>query len=393
MSAAWSRPVALVLLRRSEHVLFAVLLLVGVIGAEAGPRRWLLAGGAVGLAGWYAAGVVLARRSRARRWAAGWLVVLTAGWAGLVAASVSFVWLAFPLFLLYTQMLPLVLSVPAVVVVTAGAVTAIALDRGRLDSATVVGPLVGATVAVVITVVYRDLAEQVRQRAALIDQLTATRDRLAASERRAGVLSERERLAREIHDTVTQSLTSIVLVLRTARDTDPTLAAALRAQLDTAIAAARTALTDTRRLVRDLTPAELAGRSLPDALSRIVADQPGLVARLHVEGEPVPVPTPAAVAVLRGAQEALANVRAHARARRVEVTLTFLPDTLSLDVVDDGVGFDPLLPMGPSTGTGLGLTGLRARAAEVGGSVEIDSAPRRGTALNLTVPRREPTDD
>ncbi|WP_238006107.1 sensor histidine kinase [Dactylosporangium sp. AC04546] len=393
MSNGWSRPVALVLLRRSEHVLFVGLLMLGVAGAwRTGSRHWVLAAGAVGVASWYLVGMLLARRSRARWQAAGWLVVLTAGCAALAVGSVSFVWLAFPLFLLYTQLLPLAASVPAVALATVGTIAAIALDRGRLDAPAVVGPLVGAAIAVVITVVYRDLAEQVRQRAELIDELTAARDQLAAAERRAGVLAERERLAREIHDTITQSLTGIVLVLRTARDTDPAQVPALHAQLDTAITAARAALTDTRRLVRALTPAELASRSLPEALGRIVADQPGAGTRLHVEGEPVGLPTPVAVTLLRGAQEALANVRAHARARRVEVTLTFLPEAISLDVVDDGIGFDPALPVGPSTGTGLGLAGLRARAAEVGGSIEVDSAPGRGTALNLTVPRGEATD-
>jgi signal transduction histidine kinase len=286
-------------------------------------------------------------------------------------------------------------------------------------------------------VVYRDLAEQVRQRAELIDELTAAQDRLAATQRQAGVLAERERLAREIHDTVTQNLTSIVLVLRTARqaataaDTGSAVAhgdvaagsadaaadrdaagatpaaagdadatngepapaadrpgdSSLVGQLDTAIGAARGALADTRRLVRDLTPAELAGASLPDALRRIVAEQPGDRTHLHVEGDPGPLPTPVAVTLLRTGQEALANARAHAAADRVELTLTYLPDTVSLDVVDDGAGFDPARPLGATSGTGLGIAGMRARAEQVGGILSVDTAPGRGTAVNLTVPR------
>ncbi|HEY3501897.1 MAG TPA: sensor histidine kinase [Actinocatenispora sp.] len=392
MSDAWSRPVALVLLRRSEHLLFGALLVLGALGAWGGSRRWLLLAGAAGVAGWYALGVVLARRSRRRWLASGWLAVLTAGCVALTAGSVGFVWLAFPLFLLASQMLPLAAAIPAVAAITGAAIAAIAAGRGRLDAAAVIGPVVGAAVAVVISVVYRDLADQVRQRATLIAQLTATRDELAASQRQAGVLAERERLAREIHDTITQSLTSILLVLRTARDADPTRVDARRAELDTAIAAAGSALTDTRRLVADLTPAELTGQSLPQALRRVVAGQTDPPARLHVEGEPVAVPTPVAVALLRGAQEALANVRAHAKARRVEVTLTFLPDSISLDVLDDGIGFDPASPVGPSTGTGLGLAGIHARAAEVGASTQIDAAPGHGTAVNITVPRQEGRD-
>ncbi|WP_207123277.1 sensor histidine kinase [Actinocatenispora comari] len=428
-----SRPVALLLLRRSEHVLFVGLLALGAAGA-AGHRGWpVLLAGAILVAGWYAVGAVLARRRRTRGLAIGWLAVLVAGCAALAVGSASFVWLAFPLFLLGTQLLPLAASVPVVAALTAGTVVVIATDRGRWDAAAVVGPLVGALVAVMITVVYRDLAEQVRQRAELIDELTAAQDRLAASQRQAGVLAERERLAREIHDTVTQNLTSIVLVLRTARQSatatgtgsavdhrdaagrsvtaatdrdaaDATPAAdrargrpapatdrqrdsSLVEQLDTAIGAARGALADTRRLVRDLTPAELAGASLPDALRRIVAEQPGDRTHLHVEGDPGPLPTPVAVTLLRTGQEALANARAHAAADRIELTLTYLPDTVSLDVVDDGGGFDPARPLGATSGTGLGLAGMRARAEQVGGTLSVDTAPGRGTAVNLTVPR------
>ena len=391
-----ARPVALVLLRRSEHLLFAVLLALGAVGAWDVTRRWVLLAGVVGVAGWYALGVLLTGRGRRRWQAVGWLAVLTGGCAALTAGSAGFVWLAFPLFLLASQMLPLAAAIPAVLGITGGAIAAIAADRGRLDVPAVVGPLVGAGVAVMITVVYRDLAAQVRQRVLLIEELTAARDELAASQRRAGILAERERLAREIHDTITQSLNSIVLVLRTARDTDATTdrthAGALRAHLDTAIAAAGAALTDTRRLVADLAPAELTGRSLPQAMAAIVAAQTGPPARLHVDGDPVAVPTPVAVALLRGAQETLANVRAHAAARQVDVTLTFLPEAISLDVLDDGVGFDPAAPLGPTTGTGLGLAGLRARAAEVGGDVQIDASPGHGTAVNITVPRQETID-
>lgn len=387
-SSTGSRPIALSLLRRSEHVLFAALLIVGAVNTWQGlvARPWLLTAGAVLVAGWYVVGMVVARRSRVRWHAFGWLLVLTGGCAALVVGSAGFVWLAFPLFLLYAQLLPLSVAVPAVAVMTAGTIVAISVDRGQLTPAVVVGPLIGATVAVVITIIYKDLADQVRQRATLIEQLTATRDELAASQRQAGILAERERLAREIHDTITQSLTSIVLVLRTARDSDAGQQPALDGQLETALTAAQSALTDTRRLVADLTPSELSDRSLPEALQRVLADHSARKVPFHVEGEARAVPTPAAVALLRAAQEALANVEAHAGAERVQATLTFLPEVVSLDVVDDGAGFDPAVPLGPTTGTGHGLPGLRARAAEVGGTVEIDSAPGRGTAINLTVP-------
>ncbi|GAA4216395.1 sensor histidine kinase [Actinocatenispora rupis] len=369
---------SLVLLRRAEHVLFGALLVVGAVrtgGAAA-------VASAAALAGWYVLGIALARRGRGRTVGIVWLAVLAAGWAGLAVLSVDFVWLAFPLFLLAMQVLPAPLGVPAVVLLTAGAVTTIALHRGRFDPAAVLGPVVGAAVAVVITLVYRDLRRESARRADLLAELTEAQDRLARSERYAGTLAERERLAREIHDTVAQGLSGIVLVLRTARDADPDTA---RGAIDTATDAARTALADTRRLVRALTPAELAGRSLPEALRRVVAAAP--YATLTVDGEPAELPTPVEVALLRAAQEALHNVRAHAGAERAVVTLTYLPEVVRLDVVDDGRGFDPAVPPAASTtGTGLGLAAMRDRLAEVDGTLVVESAPGHGTALGVTVP-------
>lgn len=386
MAPVLSRPVAFDLLRRSEHLLFAVLLIVGVIGGWEQRLHLVLLVGAILVAGWYAVGIAIARRRRRRSWAWGWLAVLTLGAAGLAVGSAGFVWLAFPLFLLCAQLLPLRIAIPAVVLLTVGVVLRTAISRDGWDTSVVIGPVIGATVAVVISVVYRDLAEQTRQRTRLIDQLTSTRDELAAAERQSGMLAERERLARELHDTITQELTGIVLVLRATRD-DPR-----RDQLDSAIDSAQLVLAETRRMVQALTPTELSGRSLPEALQKVITGHLRTDAQLHREGQPRPVPTPVAVALLRATQEALANVTRHARAGRVEVTLTFLPGAISLDIVDDGIGFDPEQPYGPTTGTGLGLQGVRARVGDLNGTMEIESAPGQGAALNITVPEREAAD-
>lgn len=386
MSSLSSRPVALVLLRRAEHALFAALLVIGAVRAVlTGHHAVVAVGGAAAVAAWYLLGIVLARRRAPRAAALGWLLVLTAGCAALVVGSVDFVWLAFPLFLLYTQLLPLRAALPSVAVLTVGVIAALGVDRGVIDAAAVIGPIVGAAVAVVITVVYRDLRREAEARARLVDELTAAQERLAATQRRAGTLAERERVARDIHDTVTQSLSSIVLVLRSAREGYADAPPAARAQLQTALDAARAALEDTRRLIRALTPAELVGRSLPEALRRLVAHRADLDVQLVVDGDPYPLPTPVAVALLRAAQEGIANVSAHAGAGRVGLTLTFQPHAVSVDVVDDGKGFDPQRPGGPTTGTGMGLDVMRSRLAEVGGTLVVESAPGLGTALGATV--------
>ncbi|MGH8876383.1 MAG: sensor histidine kinase, partial [Stackebrandtia sp.] len=179
---------------------------------------------------------------------------------------------------------------------------------------------------------------------------------------------------------------TVLLLLRTAGRHWDAAPAAARGPLDDAESAARSALDDTRRLVRALEP-EAGETPLAAALSQLVeqATATGLVARLTVEGEPYPLPTPVEVALVRACQEALSNVRAHADARRSEVTLTFLPDSVRLDVADDGHGFDPREPRSDTTGTGLGLDSMRRRLSEIAGRVDIESSPA-GTALSVAVP-------
>ncbi|WP_027341180.1 sensor histidine kinase [Hamadaea tsunoensis] len=356
------------LLRRAEHVLFAVLLVVGAVSASA-----YVLPAVVGA--WYAVGILLARPSgvpdvtRSRALPGLWLGALVAGWVGLTAVSASFVWLAFPLMLLGLHLLrpvPGHLLVVALVLASAAAFTA---HQGTFDPGALLGPVIGAGVAIVMNQVYGWL----RREADLLRELADARERLAATERRAGVLAERERLAREIHDTVAQDLSSILLHLRAA---PPAVGAAERT--------AMTALESARRLVRELTPAELSGGSLPDALARLAADlRPfGVATALVVDGEPAPLPTPVSVALLRVAQSALANVRTHSAARQAVVTLSFQNSAVRLDVADDGVGFDAeRVPAG-----GLGLPAMRKRVAEAGGVFVVEAAPGGGTAVSATVP-------
>ena len=383
-------PAALTLLRRAEHVLFVVLLLVGA-GRCITEQDHAVAAviGAAALLGWYVLGLVLARRAAGPAVALGWLLILTAGWFALIALSANFVWLVFPLMLLYLQLTPLRFAVPAVLVLTATTITALGVHRGQLDVAAVIGPILGAGVATVITLVYQGLRRESETRARLVTELTAAQQQLAATERRAGTLVERDRLARELHDTVAQSLASIVLLLRSASRSYTDAPPPARRQVDTALEAARSALNDTRRMVRALAPAELVDRPLDKALQRILdtSSQLGLHTSFVVDGDPAPLPTPTAVALLRVAQGALANVTTHAAATRVGVTLTFQPDAVSLDIVDDGRGFDPADTTPSATaGTGFGLRAMRSRLAEVGGTLVVESGPGDGTAISATIP-------
>ncbi|MGH8877114.1 MAG: sensor histidine kinase, partial [Stackebrandtia sp.] len=202
-----ARNVTLLLLRRTQHVLFAVLLIVGCVRAlNSGERSaWVLLAASALLAAWYGLGIVLSRTVPRPGYARGWLAFLVLGWIGLTLLSPDFVWLAFTLFLLAMQMLPGAAGPVSVAAMTAIAVLVSAWHTGGFTAAAALGPVIGATVAVVIMIVYRGLTREVETRNRLLAELSAAQDRLAAAERRAGTLDERQRLADGIHDTVAQS--------------------------------------------------------------------------------------------------------------------------------------------------------------------------------------------
>lgn len=208
------------------------------------------------------------------------------------------------------------------------------------------------------------------------------------------MLDERERLAREIHDTLAQGLSSIQLLVRAADrhlppDQDAARAAAL---IEQARLAAQDNLTEARRLVAALAPSELRRSSLVAALQRLcdtTTARTGIPIVFHQEGTLMPLPTPVETALLRIAQSALGNTTRHAHAGRAAVTLTIIETAVSLDIVDDGEGFDVsgvlAHPTVPGADGGFGLTSMRSRAAELGGTMTVESAPGQGTAVAITV--------
>jgi signal transduction histidine kinase len=230
---------------------------------------------------------------------------------------------------------------------------------------------------------------QSAHRADLIEQLERTRAELAAVERERGVLAERERLAREVHDTLAQGYTSIVVLSQTAAahlDTDP---AAARERLALIEEVARDNLEEARAMVAAFAPVALEDSTLVEALERLAerfTRETGLAVRVDtaaLAGE-VALRRDEEVVLLRGAQEALTNVRRHAGASSVVVRLSVTGESerrqVSLHVEDDGIGFDG------SAVRGSGLEGLRGRVAQVGGAVDVVSAPGEGTRVTLRVP-------
>src|SRR5215218_4039152 len=214
-----------------------------------------------------------------------------------------------------------------------------------------------------------------------------------SSGREAGLLDERQRLAREIHDTLAQGFTGIITNLTAAQMAQPQAAAGASSSrhLKDAERIARESLAEARRLVWALRPESLDRRSLSEALRRLAeawSEETGVRARAATSGTLRPLLPEIEVALLRTAQEALTNVHKHARATRVNITLSYMDDCVALDVVDDGVGFDLARkdPVEAYSASGFGLVAMRGRIEQLGGTLVVESTPGEGTALAAELP-------
>jgi signal transduction histidine kinase len=237
----------------------------------------------------------------------------------------------------------------------------------------------------VATITELERANTALQRA--LDENAALHAQLLVQAREAGVADERRRLAAEIHDTLAQGLTGIIAQLQVvAAAPDPAVA---RTHTDRALALARHSLGEARRSVHNLSPAALADDGLPDALRKTVTEwgeRAAVRAGFTVTGTAEPLHDEVAATLLRIAQEALSNTARHAAAARVGVTLSYMGDEITLDIRDDGKGFDPLTACRRTPTGGFGLDGMRARAERIAGSLTVESEPGQGTAVSARVP-------
>ncbi|MGC5011973.1 sensor histidine kinase [Streptosporangium sp. DT93] len=206
---------------------------------------------------------------------------------------------------------------------------------------------------------------------------------LLTQARQAGILDERGRMAREIHDTLAQGLTGIITQLRAAQRVEDS-----GTHVDLALGLAQDSLTEARRSVAALQPHQLENARLPEAMTTLARDwtrTTGVGLRVEVTGDRVPLSPAIEVTLFRVAQEALANVAKHAGATRAGLTLSYAGAVVLLDIRDDGTGVhDP-------DGKGFGLSSMRQRLRGVGGSLEIESTPGEGTAVSATVPALQGT--
>ncbi|MBB5618328.1 sensor histidine kinase [Microcella frigidaquae] len=231
------------------------------------------------------------------------------------------------------------------------------------------------------------MTELGEERGRLLVELQGAQEQIAALNREAGAAAEGERLARELHDTIAQDLTGLVMLAQRARRE----AAAPDGTLAMIEEGARAALGETRALVAAGAALDTDGLGLDGALQRLAERferETGVAVSLAID-EGVALSRDAEVVVLRCAQEALSNARKHARARQVVLDVGIAeggPERrIRLTVSDDGIGFDP-----DSAPAGFGLSGMNERLALVGGTLRATSAPGAGTVIVAELPASIP---
>ena len=235
-----------------------------------------------------------------------------------------------------------------------------------------------------------DISEQrrvaVAELEAALEENAGLHVQLVTQAREAGVLDERERMAREIHDTIAQGLTGVITQLEAALNAGDR-PADLERHLDAAVRLARESLTEARRSVEAVRPLPLENSRLPDALADVAerwSDVSGVAVRVATTGTARPLRPDVEVVLLRAAQESLSNVAKHAGASHTGITLSFMDDVVTLDVRDDGIGFAG--GNGGGDPGGYGLIGMRQRVEGLEGTLEIESGPGQGTAISVTIP-------
>jgi signal transduction histidine kinase len=243
--------------------------------------------------------------------------------------------------------------------------------------------LIGVIAAPVIGTVIITSIRQREKLAALVAELAATRAESARLSREAGAAAERERLAREIHDTLAQGFTSIVALAQAIEPELDSDTAAAKRHVELIRSTARENLAEARAMVAELTPTALHGDSLPAAIQRQcdrLSAECGIAATIRVDDKLPPLGMAIDVVLLRAAQEAFANIRKHSQASMVTVALSPVEHGVRLSVADNGIG------LADEHNEGFGLRGMRARATQVGGTMLVTPTPGGGTTVTVEVP-------
>lgn len=317
------------------------------------------------------------------------VAVTSALWVLLMAADPSYSLVGIGVLAQVYGSLPWRMSLPGGVVVIGIMSAPGFFDGNGFQRGDIVGALFGVGLMLMGSLSLRAMAVESARRRRLIEELQATREELARAERRAGMVDERQRLAAELHDTLTQGFTSIVMLLEATQHALDTNEAKAARHVESALGVARESLVEVRSLVWALRPEVLEHQTLAEALERVTSrlEEQGrgqVDTRMVVTGAERRLPAEVELTLLRAGQEALTNVHRHARAGRVTVTLSYMEDVVTLDVQDDGSGFDAQQPFSDSGRSGgLGLVSMRERVEDLGGALNLESAPGEGTCVAL----------
>ncbi|MGI5347116.1 sensor histidine kinase [Streptomyces sp. CA-250714] len=317
------------------------------------------------------------------------LVVLVAGMAvlsALLGGGAALFVVSLPLFWIHARgsRAPVLWSgAAAVVSVVAG------LPREQWNPEFFTGDLVitafGYAAGVGLGLWVRRLVAQGEERAHRLGaELASAQRQLAEAYQRQGAAEERERLAREIHDTLAQGFASIVVLAEAAQDNLPAAPGESLRQLESIERTARENLAEARVLVGSAPRSGIAPGSVAATLRRTL-DRFAQDTGIHVETDlqDVACDQPTRIALLRCTQESLANVRKHAAASTVGLLLTHDADRIELEITDDGKGFVV------ERARGFGLDGMDRRLAELGGELTVTSAPGEGTRILAALPVTE----
>jgi len=232
------------------------------------------------------------------------------------------------------------------------------------------------------------IIKQSTDRQRLIDELTRSRANLMRVEREAGRLNERQRLARDIHDTLAQHFTSIIMHLAAVKHSNPE---SVQSEVQQAEDVARDGLDEIRRIVWDMQPEQIEKASLIEAVEELAARwsaENSVQVKMAVTGTPRSLTSSAETALLRISQEAMHNINKYAQAKNVNITFSFMEDIFVMDIADDGMGFEP-----SNIKNGFGMKTMRDRAEELSGSFTIESERGAGTAIAVSIPIAEENDD
>jgi signal transduction histidine kinase len=334
------------------------------------------------------AGIVLCvlfveRRARQTRVFVGLVVAL---WVLAVWASPAAVAAVPAMYPLVFGTLPLRAAAVATTVINLIPLTILLIRQGVSAPnlpVTIAITLIGLVAAPVIGVEIMMSMKQRKRLAALVEELAATRAESARLSREAGAAAERERLAREIHDTLAQGFTSIVALAQAIEPELDNDTAAAKRHVELIRSTARENLAEARAMVAELTPTALNDGSLPAAIQRQcdrLSAESGIAATIRVDGELPPLGMATDVVLLRAAQEAFTNIRKHSQANTVTVTLSPLKHGVRLSVADNGIG------LADDHTEGFGLRGMRARASQVGAAMSVTPTPGGGTTVTVEVP-------